>query len=97
MSGIKVTPEQLRTVSAQLSSGASNIESTLGQLTGSVTPLGSDWAGVAQVRFQELWTQWQRSAKSLNEALLGMSRLMGQAGQAYQSTEEAIARTFGPS
>jgi WXG100 family type VII secretion target len=96
MSGIKVTPDQLRAVSGQLASGAANIEGTLGQLTGTVAPLGSDWAGVAQARFQELWNQWQKSAKTLNEALIGMSRLMQQAGQAYQSTEDAVARAFGP-
>ncbi len=97
MSGIKVTPEQLRSVSSQLSAGASNIEGQLGQLTSAVSPLGSDWAGPAQARFQELWAQWQRSAKSLNEALLGISRLTNQASQAYQSTEDAIARSFGTS
>jgi WXG100 family type VII secretion target len=46
--GIRVTPEQLRQVSAQLDAGAAGIEGTLRQLAGAVAPLGSDWAGVAQ-------------------------------------------------
>jgi uncharacterized protein YukE len=46
--GIRVTPEQLQQVSAQLDAGAASIEGTLRQLAGNVAPLGSDWAGVAQ-------------------------------------------------
>jgi hypothetical protein len=49
--GIRVTPEQLQQISAQLDAGASTIEGTLRQLAGNVAPLGSDWAGVAQSRF----------------------------------------------
>jgi WXG100 family type VII secretion target len=57
--------------------------------------LGSDWAGVAQARFQELWAQWQRSAKALNESLTGVSQLMREAFASYAETEQAIASTFG--
>jgi WXG100 family type VII secretion target len=46
--GIRVTPEQLQQISAQLDAGASSIEGTLRELAGNVAPLGSDWAGVAQ-------------------------------------------------
>jgi phage tail tape-measure protein len=63
--GIRVTPEQLQQISAQLDAGASSIEGTLRQLAGNVAPLGSDWAGVAQARFLELWAEWQRSGPSL--------------------------------
>lgn len=59
--GIRVTPEQLQQISAQLDAGASTIEGTLRQLAGNVAPLGSDWAGVAQSRFLQLWAEWQRS------------------------------------
>lgn len=93
--GIKVTPEQLQQVSTQLSAGASNVDGILAQLASSVAPLGSDWAGVAQARFQELWAQWQRSAKGLNESLTGISQLMSQAGANYASTEQSIASSFG--
>lgn len=96
MSGlIRVTPEQLQQVSAQLSNGASNIEATLRQLAGNVEPLGSDWAGVVQARFLELWAQWQRDAAGLNQALTEISRLMTQAAANYESTDVQIANTFG--
>ena len=92
--GIKVTPEQLQQVSAQLAAGASSIEGTNSQLAANVAPLGSDWAGIAQARFHELWAQWQRSAQQLNEALTGISQLMSQASASYEQTEQAIASSF---
>jgi WXG100 family type VII secretion target len=95
VAGIKVTPEQLQQVSGQLQAGASNVDGILAQLASSVAPLGSDWAGVAQARFQNLWTQWQRSAKQLNEALTGISHLTNQAAANYAQTEQSIASSFG--
>ncbi len=92
---IRVTPEQLQSVSSQLSSGAANIEGTLSQLASQVAPLGSDWAGVAQARFHELWAEWQQSSKGIQEALQGISQLTAQASANYSDTEAAIAGSFG--
>ena len=48
MSGIKVTPEQLQALSAQVASGAGEIEGQLRALSGTVAPLvGGDWGGQA--------------------------------------------------
>jgi WXG100 family type VII secretion target len=94
-SGIRVTPEQLQQVATQLTAGAGNVDGILAQLTNSVAPLGSDWAGMAQARFQALWEQWQRDARGLNEALTGMAQLMGQAAARYAQTEQGIAASFG--
>jgi WXG100 family type VII secretion target len=93
-SGIRVTPQQLSAVAGQLTSGAANVEATLGQLGNAVAPLGSDWAGMAQGRFQALWAQWQRDARGLQEALNGMSQLMAKASAGYDETEQAIANSF---
>jgi early secretory antigenic target protein ESAT-6 len=93
--GIRVTPEQLQQVSAQLDAGASSIEGTLRQLAGNVAPLGSDWAGVAQSRFLELWAEWQRSGATLHQALTGIARLTARAGASYESAEQGIAASFG--
>jgi early secretory antigenic target protein ESAT-6 len=95
VTGIRVTPEQLQQVSAQLDAGASSIEGTLRQLAGNVAPLGSDWAGVAQARFLELWAEWQRSGTTLHQALTGIARLTARAGASYESAEHGIAATFG--
>ncbi|MBC7372522.1 MAG: WXG100 family type VII secretion target, partial [Frankiales bacterium] len=78
MNGIKVTPEQLNALSAQVSRGAGEIEGQLRILSGTVAPLvGGDWGGQASQRFNALWEQWQQSARGLQQALDGISALMG--------------------
>jgi early secretory antigenic target protein ESAT-6 len=94
MPNIAVTPEQLQSVASQLNAGAANIESTLSQLASQVAPLQSEWQGVAQARFQELWAEWQRSSRGIQEALHGISQLTQQAGANYGDTEQAIASSF---
>ena len=56
MSGIKVTPEQLNALSAQVARGSGEIEGQLRALAGTVSPLvGGDWGGQASQRFNALW------------------------------------------
>ncbi len=93
--GIRVTPEQLRQVAGQLNAAAGEIDGTLRQLATGVEPLGTDWAGVAQARFTELWGDWQRSAAGLHHALTGIAQLTSQAATRYESTEHDIAISFG--
>jgi len=95
VANIAVTPEQLQSVGTQLNAGAANIESTLSQLASQVAPLQSEWQGVAQARFQELWAEWQRSSRGIQDALQGISQLTQQAGANYESTEQGIAASFG--
>jgi WXG100 family type VII secretion target len=95
MSGIQVTPDQLGTLSGRVAGGARNIDSELQSLSNALSPLGADWAGVAQQRFEALWAEWQRSARGLHDALTGISELLGQAGAHYAEAERAIAASFG--
>jgi early secretory antigenic target protein ESAT-6 len=95
MPNIAVTPEQLQSTGSQLNAGAANIESILSQLASQVAPLQSEWQGVAQARFQELWAEWQRSSRGIHDALTGISQLTQQAGANYADTEQGIASSFG--
>jgi WXG100 family type VII secretion target len=91
------------TVRSQAQSGSSRRTTWQGSasrrssssLAGSLAPLGGEWAGVAQQRFEALWAEWQRSARSLHEALTGISTLLNQAGVHYAEAEHAIAGSFG--
>jgi WXG100 family type VII secretion target len=95
MAGIKVTPEQLQQLSGNVSRGSGEIEATLSGLRAQLAPLlGSDWAGQASAQFTALWEQWQQSARGLNDALAGISGLLGQAGASYAQAEQQIAATF---
>jgi WXG100 family type VII secretion target len=92
--GISVTPEQLREISAQMSAGAADVESTLSRLAGVVSPLQSEWVGTAQAQFESLWNQWQRDASGLHSALTGIAQLTQNAASSYESTEQNIASSF---
>lgn len=91
---LRVAPEELQAVAAQLSSGASEVEALLAHLTSAVAPLLSGWTGSAQVQFDDLWSQWERDATTMREALISLSELAARAAQAYASTESAITGTF---
>jgi WXG100 family type VII secretion target len=92
--GISVTPEQLQSISTQISSGSSEIDAILAQLRNVVAPLQSDWVGAAQAQFEELFLQWQSDANSLQQALDGIAALTMNASNAYAQTEQSIATSF---
>lgn len=95
MVGIKVTPEQLQQLSGNVARGSSDIDATLGSLRSQIAPLvGGDWAGHASAQFSALWEQWQQNARGLNDALAGISALLGQAGASYAQAEQQIASSF---
>lgn len=94
MPGISVTPEQLQTISGQMTQGASDVDETLGRLKGYVTPLQSDWVGTAQAQFEALWQQWQTGAANVQAALTGIAQLTMNAASSYDQTESSIAQSF---
>lgn len=95
MALIKVTSEDLATVSAQLSSGSEEIDSQLARMRGLVQGLvASDWQGAASSAFDGLYQQWNTSAANLREALDGISRLVANAATAYANTEQQIQQSM---
>jgi WXG100 family type VII secretion target len=91
MSLIKVTSEELHTLSTNVQSGSNSIQDQLARMQGEVLAVvGGEWQGAASGQFHELWNEWQRSAAGLKDALDGISRLLGSAAIQYQQTEDAI-------
>jgi WXG100 family type VII secretion target len=94
MALITVTPDQLTTISGQLTSGSQEVETILNSLAQQVSPLHEAWQGQAAAAFEELWTEWQTSATKLQQALTGIASLTGKAGSTYAETESSIAGSF---
>ncbi|MDQ6838679.1 MAG: WXG100 family type VII secretion target [Actinomycetota bacterium] len=92
MSTIKVTSEQLSTTASSLSSGEQEIAGKLSQLHTQVQALvDADWQGAASGSFNELWMKWHQGSLQVQEALQGISQMLGKAGQVYQQTEDQLA------
>jgi WXG100 family type VII secretion target len=91
MSLIKVTAEDLHSLSGQVSTGSTSIQDQLSRMQNEVLGVvGGDWQGSASGQFNSLWDEWQRSAAGLKDALDGIARLLNNAATQYQNTEDAI-------
>ncbi len=95
MANILVNPEHLHSLGIQLNTGAGSIETILSRLTGQVAPLQSEGRGVAQARFEQLWTESHRSSRQSQEALHGVFLLTQSAASSCHDAESAIATSFG--
>ena len=94
MTAFRVTPAELMDLSRQVQGSAGSIEAELGGLRSRVAPIGATWSGQAQERFQLRYEEWNRSAQGLQQALGGISQLLGQAGMSYDDAERRIAGSF---
>jgi len=91
MSLIKVTAEDLQSLSGNVSSGSASIQDQLSRLQGEVSSVvGADWMGSASGAFNARYEEWSRSAAGLKDALDGISQLLAHAAVQYQQTEDAI-------
>jgi WXG100 family type VII secretion target len=95
MSLIKVTSEELHTLSMQVRSGSEQIQNQLLTLQNHVTSVvGGEWMGAASGAFHERYEEWNTSAAGLRDALDGIATLLMSAGTQYQSTEDSIRGAF---
>jgi len=92
---IKVTSDDLMTMSSSLQSGASDIDSRLKGMQGQVQSLiESGWQGAASAQFGSLYQEWNQGAAQLNQALEGISKLLANAATTYSQTEQAITQSM---
>jgi WXG100 family type VII secretion target len=95
VAGLRVTPQQLTGLGATCSRTATDVRGQHTVLKGQLSPLfGTDWSGSAAAQFTELYEQFNANALGLTEALDGIGRLLGQAGQSYAAVEQQITSSF---
>ena len=87
---LKVTSEQLMSTSQSVKTGSDQVQQELTSLRNLVAPLAADWEGAASASFQQLWQEWESGARQIQEALTGISTLLGHAGQTYQTAEDSV-------
>lgn len=93
--GLKVTPEQLQSLSGGVSRTSADVRGSHQSLKAQLSPLfGADWSGQAAAQFTALYDQFDQHAKGLSDALDGIGQLLGRAGAAYGDVEQQIASSF---
>ena len=92
---LKVTPEQLRTMSGSVGRTATDVAGAHSSLKSQLGPLfGADWSGAASIQFTNLYDSFDQHAKGINEALQGIGTLLQGAGTTYANAEQQIASSF---
>jgi WXG100 family type VII secretion target len=87
---LKVTSEELISLSQSLKTGGDQVQAQLDAMRRQVEPFATEWEGAASASFQQLWQEWQSGAAQVQQALTGISALLNQAGNTYQSAEDSI-------
>jgi len=95
MTALRVTPDQLSTLSATVARVSSTVRGEHQSLRSNLTPLfGGEWAGAAAAQFTALYEQFDQHARGMSDALDGIGRLLARAGTSYAELEQSIAASF---
>jgi len=95
MSGsLAVTWQELSSASTKLTSAEGEIGVKLGQLRAMIDGLGGTWQGAASGAYNQLYANWDKSAKSLFQSLEGISKMLASAATAYEQTETQVKTGF---
>lgn len=95
MSALRVTPDQLSSMSGTVNRTSATVRTEHQALRSSLAPLfGSEWAGAASAQFSALYEDFDRHARGMSDALDGIGHLLASAGARYAEVEQAIAASF---
>ncbi|EME21314.1 WXG100 family type VII secretion target [Rhodococcus triatomae] len=89
MSGqMKTTTETMEAAATHVSDVNGDIQGLLSSLQGRLSAVNGAWEGSAKVAFDNLMQRWDQNAKTLNEALMGISENIRANGVAFASTQD---------
>ena len=95
MPSLKVTPDQLQSMSGSVARTTGEVRAQQQSLKNQLSPLfGAEWSGAAAAQFTSLYEQFDQHATGLSNALDGIGQLLARAGLAYAEVEEQIAASF---
>jgi len=91
---VKVSTGDVQAKASTIQREASDIEARLAQLTSQMADLAHSWTGSASTSFQDLFHDWDRTARQMKEALDGIGRSLQGAGQDYDQLEQRLTSAF---
>lgn len=96
MAQIRVTPEELESLSTKISSNGNIVSEQISTATAAVQNLvNQGWAGAASTQFDAIWREWANGAQQIQEAMMNMSAYLSKAATAYRDTDNQLAQGLG--
>jgi WXG100 family type VII secretion target len=89
---LRVDPVVMQDFAVSLSAAANQLSAQLSRLDDQVGQMLGGWHGAAGTAYGSAWELWHRGAREVELGLSMLSRLVGQAGGAYQRTETGSAQ-----
>ena len=72
MTQIRVTPEELESLSAKINGNANVVSEQISSATAGVQNLvNQGWGGAASAQFDAIWREWASGAQQIQEAMVG--------------------------
>lgn len=95
MPALRVTPDQLSSMSGTVSRTSATIRAEHQSLRAALSPLfGAEWSGAASAQFAALYQDFDMHARGMSDAMDGIGHLLANAGIRYAEVEQAIAASF---
>ncbi len=91
MSNLKVNFGALSTASADIMTGANQLEQTLANMDRSLQPLRANWTGEASTSYEAARAKWTAAINDMKLLLSDVGRAVDASGQDYQATERSNA------
>src|SRR4051812_16733686 len=92
---VKVSTGDVAAKARHIQSEAVEIEERLRILTTTMADLAGTWTGSAAAAFQDLYQEWDRTARQMKEALDNIGRSLNKAGTDYDALEQQLTSQFG--
>lgn len=89
MRDLKVNFSTLSTAAADINDGASQLESTLGDMDAQLQTLRANWTGESAAAYQAAKAKWTTAITDMKMLLAQIGSAVDTSGQDYQATERA--------
>ncbi|MGB9777672.1 MAG: WXG100 family type VII secretion target [Anaerolineae bacterium] len=88
MARIRITPEQVRQVSAQFAQAANQSQEMVSRLTNAVNSMQPEWEGMTSQRFYGDFQQWSSQMARFVELLNSISTQLNQIADRFAAADQ---------
>lgn len=90
-----VSTDRLASTSSDTARISEDVEGTVAAMMSRLVSLQDEWQGSASGSFQDLITEWRATQRQVKDSLDNIARVLGEAGEAYRTTEDSVRSSMG--